>query len=190
MCLSHLNADRYYILFRLKCTNIVWEELLMPAFFLVHQFIFNLSDTVPLLLVLPRFCYAEILELALFVLWLRWSLCQSFMVRKRKKDVPSCSHRTFQLRRVKVQSLLDCYLFKKKKKIGTVCVAWCSHGHWIKKEEKKSTRPCHADVPAPSRLGPLQSLNSFCLQLHIFKDSWLHLARLWQELVHTHTHTH
>lgn len=32
------------------------------------------------LLLLPRFCYAEILGLALFVLWLRWSLCQSVLI--------------------------------------------------------------------------------------------------------------
>lgn len=39
-----------------------------------------LSNMVRLLFLLPRFCYAEILGLALFVLWLRWSLYQSFMV--------------------------------------------------------------------------------------------------------------
>lgn len=32
------------------------------------------TNVVPLVLLLPRFCYAEILGLALFILWLRWSL--------------------------------------------------------------------------------------------------------------------
>lgn len=96
LCLSHLNEDRYCILSTLECTYNVWEKLLSSDFFLVHQFIFNLSNTVTLLL--PRFCYAEILGLALFVLWLRWSLYQSFMVfivAKCNGCVPPCSPRTF-----------------------------------------------------------------------------------------------
>lgn len=166
----------------------------MPAFFLVHQFIFNLSDTVPLLLVLPRFCYAEMLGLALFVLWLRWSLCQSFMVRKRKKDVPSCSHRTFQLPCVKVQSLLDCYLFKKKKN-GTVCVAWCSHGHWIKKKRRKKKARGHVMLMFLPRHG----LDHFNLWTH-FASSYISV-RIHGCILHgcdtitvtrisSHTHTH
>lgn len=49
------------------------------------------------LLLLPRFCYVEILGLALFVLWLRWSLCQKtiFTLASCKDNVSSCPCRIF-----------------------------------------------------------------------------------------------
>lgn len=49
-CLSHLNEDWYWILFRLECTNIMYGRRLFPcsSFYL---------STVPVLP--PRFCYAE-----------------------------------------------------------------------------------------------------------------------------------
>lgn len=77
MCWSHLNEDRYCLLFRLECTNILYgRSFYCQTFF--SFFSLYLSNMIPLLL--PRFCYAEILGLALFALWLRWSLYQSFIV--------------------------------------------------------------------------------------------------------------
>lgn len=53
MCLSHYNEDTCCILFRLEleCTNIMyWRSFYCQTFFLVHHFIFNMSNTISCLL--------------------------------------------------------------------------------------------------------------------------------------------
>lgn len=63
---------------RLECTYIKYGRNFYCQTF--PSFISLYLSNGTCLLLLPRFCYAEILGLALFVLWLRWSLYQSVKV--------------------------------------------------------------------------------------------------------------
>lgn len=147
MCLSHLNEDSHCISFRLECNNNVWEKLLLPDFFLAHQFIFNLSYMASLLLLLPRFCYAEIVGLALFVLWLRWSLLSViygllYGAKWRLCSLLLAQYLSFLVTSCQSTNLVDFITWSIHQKFCTLCVAWCYHEHQKKKptcKHKKTT---------------------------------------------------
>lgn len=92
------------------------------------------------LLLLPRFCYAEILGLALFVLWLRWSLYQSVKVLIVTAVLPH-AHTDLLIFFIRVQfdGLVSLFI----RNVCTLSVAWFSHENQ-KKQEQITLFLCHS----------------------------------------------
>lgn len=92
---------------RLECTYIKYGRNFYCQTF--PSFISLYLSNGTCLLLLPRFCYAEILGLALFVLWLRWSLYQSVKVLIVTAVLPH-AHTDLLIFFLSEYSLMDWYL--------------------------------------------------------------------------------
>lgn len=117
---------------RLECTYIKYGRNFYCQTF--PSFISLYLSNGTCLLLLPRFCYAEILGLALFVLWLRWSLYQSVKVLIVTAVLPH-AHTDLLIFFIRVQfdGLVSLFI----RNVCTLSVAWCSH------ENQKKTRADH-----------------------------------------------
>lgn len=116
---------------RLECTYIKYGRNFYCQTF--PSFISLYLSNGTCLLLLPRFCYAEILGLALFVLWLRWSLYQSVKVLIVTAVLPH-AHTDLLIFFIRVQfdGLVSLFI----RNVCTLSVAWFSR-------EPKKTRADH-----------------------------------------------
>lgn len=136
------------------------EEAFIARFFFSLFISFACLNEVPLVLLLPRFCYAEILRLALFVLWLRWSLYQSIIVvafpHAHSSLVPSCRG-----------VLLDCCL---SETLHPLCFLTSIKN--TLKPEQTTLFYSSLNSSKPLRVSPAVS----CLQLECHKSTYLSSA--------------
>lgn len=108
---------------RLECTYRKYERNFYCQTF--SSFISLYLSNGTCLLLLPRFCYAEILGLALFVLWLRWSLYQSVLVLILTAVLPHAHTELLIFIRVQFDGLVSLFI----RNVCMLCVARCSHEH-------------------------------------------------------------
>lgn len=146
---------------RLECTYRKYERNFYCQTF--SSFISLYLSNGTCLLLLPRFCYAEILGLALFVLWLRWSLYQSVLVLILTAVLPHAHTELLIFIRVQFDGLVSVY----QKCLHALCGPMFA---WAPKNQSRShcfcvTRSCDLTFHHSSVLFFCPSVAVSCLQL-------------------------